>query len=125
MNKIIQLSLCFVLFSCSKNDDDTLLKNDNKLIGKWRELSPCERCKNYYIFSHNSITFANQHYEASYAFINEDNILVTRNYEIELSRKTTKNKVVFISSDTIRIEQFRAVDYGITGFEDVTLTKME
>lgn len=118
--------------NCSKEFIEGYLVLDNKLVGKWGELSPCESCKNYYIFSHNSITFANQHYEtdyfnkeASYAFINGDSIQVTRNYEIELSRKITKHKVVFLSSDTIRIEQFRAVDYGITGFEDVTLTKME
>ena len=40
MNKIILISLCFVLFSCSKNDDVTLLENDNKLVGTWIEKNP-------------------------------------------------------------------------------------
>ena len=40
MNKIILISLCLVLFSCSKNDDDTPLENDSKLVGTWIEKYP-------------------------------------------------------------------------------------
>ena len=40
MNKIILISLCLALFSCSKNDDHTLLQNDSKLVGTWIEKNP-------------------------------------------------------------------------------------
>ena len=40
MNKIILISLCLAFFSCSKNDDDTLLQNDSKLVGTWIEKNP-------------------------------------------------------------------------------------
>ena len=61
----------------------------------------------------------------SYLIVDESSIQVTRNWDIEIEKKTTTHNVTFLSMDTIRIDQFVAADYGITGFEDRLLAKIE
>lgn len=125
---LLLFSLILLSSSCTKNETTENTVVDNNLIGSWVEISPCEGCRKY-TFNYDSIfqtaNYDKTTYNLSYKIINDDSIQVTRNYEIEQQRKTTKHKFVFISSDTIRIEQFLAVDFGITGFEDVILIKSE
>ena len=100
-----------------------------ELIGTWIEISPCDSCRTYTFTKTDSIFltawYDNVVYKMSYMVVNEDSIQVTRLWDIELSKKTTTNNVVFLSSDTIRINQFLPVDIGITGFEDVVLNRIE
>ena len=139
MKKACILLVIMLLLASACSKDETNLKTveteeeteiettvKKKLVGTWVEISPCEGCR-IYTFNNDSI-FQTMNYDKTtynlfYKIINDDSIQVTRDYEIEQHRKTTIHRVVFISSDTIRIEQFLAVDFGITGFEDVTLIK--
>ncbi len=128
--KMINLFLAgFLLFAinCSKDETDKEQTLKDKLIGKWIEVSPCENC-NTFTFSQNDSIFQTVKsddtiYSLFYVVLNDDSIQVTRNWDIEQTKRTTKHKVIFLSSDTIRINQFLPVDFGITGFEDVILTK--
>ena len=128
--KMINLLLTgFLLFgiSCSKDEPEKEQTLKEKLIGKWTEVSPCESCNTFTFLQNDSILqtvkFDDTIYSLFYVVLDNDSIQVTRNWDIEQTKKTTKHKVVFLSSDTIRIIQFLPVDFGITGFEDVTLTK--
>ena len=138
--RLLLAVLLLLASTCSKDETDlktieteeeteieTTLKR--KLVGTWVEIIPCDGC---YIFTFSNdgninwtMIYDKTHTinNLSYKILSEDSIQVTRNYEIDEERKTTKHKVDFISNDTIKIHQFLAVDVGITGFEDVTLIK--
>lgn len=117
----------------NQQGDNTTSQSTNnlsgELIGTWIEISPCDSCRTYTFTKTDSIFltawYDNVVYKMSYMVVNEDSIQVTRLWDIELSKKTTTNNVVFLSSDTIRINQFLPDDIGITGFEDVVLNRIE
>lgn len=129
---IICTTFCATCNDIGKNDINEPSKEQtlkDKLIGKWTELSPCEKCKTFTFLQNDSIYQTvksdDTTYSLSYVVINNDSIQVTRNWDIEQAKKTTKHKVVFLSIDTIKINQFLPVDFGITGFEDIKLIKSE
>jgi hypothetical protein len=131
--KMINLFLAGILLfatSCCKDEPEKEPTLKDKLIGKWIEVSPCENCNRTYTFSNNDTIYLKSKwdetiYPSFYQAISNDSILVIRNWEIEAKKKTTKHKVVFYSNDTVLINQFLPVDFGITGFEDITLAKSE
>ena len=97
------------------------------LIGSWIEISPCDSCE-FYTFTKDKIIltrYDNTNYDLSYFLVGESSIQVTRNWDIEIAKKTTIHNVTFLSTDTIRINQFLPADYGTTGFEDVLLIRTE
>lgn len=116
------------LSSCEKEQSKHQLLED-VLIGSWIEISPCDSCEIYTFTKDNRIiltfTYNNTNYDLSYLIVDESSIQVTRNWDIEIEKKTTTHNVTFLSMDTIRIDQFVAADYGITGFEDRLLAKIE
>jgi len=117
---------------CDKDNND--LKNKlseldsikDKLVGKWLEVSPCDSC-HILTFNENDTIALNTQWDSPtlytyYQIIAEDSIEVTRNWEIEQDKKTTKHKFI-ISRDRLSLQKFKPVDYGIIGFEDIILIK--
>jgi hypothetical protein len=140
MKKINYLSLpviiILIVFSCweinSDNKitiDDELASVKNLLIGEWIEISPCDSCRTFRFEDNDTIYQTDTWYENSslalyYQVIAVDSIFVNRNWEIELIKKTTKHKINFYSIDSLELIQFFAVDYGITGFDDIKLKRI-
>jgi hypothetical protein len=130
--KTINLLLAgLILFgaSCSNDEPTQEPTLKDKLIGKWIELYPCDSCRTF-TFSKNDTVYQKSVwdetiYSSFYKVISSDSIMIIRNWDIEAEKKKTSHKIVFMSSDTINIIQFLPVDVGITGFEDVILTKSE
>ena len=130
--KMINLFLAgFLLFAtnCSNDEPEKEQTLKDKLIGNWTELLPCENCNTFTFLQNDSIIQTTKSddttYSLSFVVINKDTIQVSRNWDIEQVKKTTKHKIVFLSNDTVIINQFLPVDFGITGFEDIKLTKSE
>lgn len=127
INLLFLTTIFLSSISCSKSDSEKNQPLKDKLIGKWIEVSPCDSCWTL-TFSNNDTIYQkskwdNTIYSSFYKVISNDSILVIRNWEIEAEKKKTYHEVVFYSNDTILIRQFMAVDYGITGFEDIKLAK--
>lgn len=121
------LVLFLLLISCSNSEQVEKQKLKDILLGEWIEISPCESC-NTLIFSPNdTIYLKNQSdtrvYRMHYQIISNDSIEVTRIWDIEENKKTTNHKAIFLTNEILLLNQFMPVDYGITGFEDIKLTK--
>lgn len=126
-NLIILTSIFLIGICCSKENSEKNQTINNKLIGEWIEISPCDLC-NTLTFSDNDTIYQKSKWDKTslrlfYQLLTEDSVKVIRNWEIEPKNKTTNHKIVFYSNDTIVIKQFMAVDFGITGFEDIKLYK--
>lgn len=119
--------LSIILISCNKSDSVEDRNLSDKISGEWIEISPCEGC--------NTLTFSNKDtiylkkqsdpkiYKMFYQLKSTDIIEVTRLWEIEDSKKTSSHKIENSSDNVLFLEQFMPVDYGTTGFDDITLTK--
>lgn len=126
INLLKILGILIIGISCSKDEPEEITLRD-KLIGNWIEVLPCDSC-NTFTFTEDDTIFQKNNLDnniltSSYQFITNDSIIVTRNWEIEESKKTSKHKLNFYTNDTLEIKQFLPVDYGITGFEDIKLNK--
>lgn len=99
------------------------------LLGKWLEISPCESCSTLTFSSNDTIYLSYEFdptvYKIHYQIISDDSIKVTRMWDIEQSKKTTTNKVNFLEENGLFLEQFMAVDAGVTGFQNITLNKID
>jgi len=133
---LLLILLTLIAFSCwncisDNNEDmiDDLSTTKNNLVGDWIEIFPCDSCRTLVFDENDTIYQKDTWYENTplviyYQVIAKDSILVTRNWEIESEKKTTKHKLIFHTADTLELIQFLAVDYGITGFEDIKLGKL-
>lgn len=131
MRMINFLVAVFFLFATSCSEDEPRKKTSlkDKLIGEWIEISPCDSC-NVFTFSQNDTIYQKSKsddtiYRLFFQTINNDSILVTRIWDIEQNKKTTKHKILFFSDNSLMIKQFTPVDFGTTGFEDIKLNKTE
>ena len=116
---LYQLMFILLLLSCEKEagNGETL---KNILIGEWVEVSPCESC-NTLTFSTNGTIYLKYISDVTtylfyYQTVSSNSIKVVRDWDIEENKKTTVHEVTFLTTDTLLLRQFMAVDYGITGF---------
>jgi len=120
---IISVAFMFLTCGCETEEDITF----NKLIGEWTEVSPCSSCSTFSFDRNDTIyleyNLVNIVLKMHYQVIAGESIEITRGYEFEQGKKTTKHKLVFYENNELEIKQFKAVDYGITGYEDVKLKK--
>lgn len=129
MRNLNYLIFIFVLFaSCSENDSNRTENVNEKLLGNWIEVSPCESC-NTLRFSKDTIFLEfksdDRIYEIYYEIVAENSIEVTRLWDIEESKKTTIHEFEFLNQERMLIKQFMPSDAGTTGFTDIELIKNE
>ena len=113
--------------SCDKNDSIESQNLNVEILGDWIEISPCEDCNTLTFSKEDTIYLKNQSdptiYKLLYHLEKTDSIKVIRLWEIEDSKKTSTHKIGISPNNILFLEQFMPVDYGVTGFEDITLTK--
>ncbi len=120
------LLLILQLVGCSQNDSNEMQNSQDEIIGTWTEISPCEFCNTLNI-SRDTIFLKNKSdertYKMLYRFELKNHIHVTRLWEIEEDKRSTRHEIKFLTDGTLILQQFMPVDFGITGFEDITLSK--
>lgn len=130
--------LCVLLFlpilvgsACEDESNDSLDSMQQRLIGTWLEIRPCDSCSVFSITDDAKIiktrTFWEEELKYSYRLLSHDRIEVTREWltEEDEDKKTTSHQFNFIGEDTLELIQFIAKDRGVTGFSDVTLSRIE
>ncbi len=114
------IGMVFLLCGC----EETASSGDNySFIGEWKVAQGDAYIS--FTFTADSIYRDNNVSETlkyNYKVVN-DSIEVIRCWEIEKERIKTKHQYSFISKDSLFIEQFLAIDYGVTGFLDIMLHK--
>lgn len=110
---IICTTFCATCNDIGKNDINEPSKEQtlkDKLIGKWTELSPCEKCKAFTFLQNDSIYQTvksdDTTYSLSYVVINNDSIQVTRNWDIEQAKKQRSIKLFFCQSIQLKLINF-------------------
>ncbi len=100
----------------------------SKLVGTWIEQLPCDSCNTIMFTDMDSViqisNLSGERLPATFQILPNDSIKVTRFWEIENHKKATSHKILFNSTDTLKILQFLPVDFGLTGFDDVKLVKI-
>ena len=131
-NVLFLIGIFLIGICCSKECPEPDLQNPwietkNNLIGTWTDLYTFSR--DTYFFTENDTIIWNrlsgiEILTLSYQVVAEDSIKVTRNWETGEKHKTSTNKLIFHTYDTLEIIKFVAVDYGISGWQDALLYKI-
>jgi len=130
-NFLLISCILFLGISCSRVDEPEKEINATEVIksnlnGLWVEIEPCDSC-NTYQFSEDSIiqfnTSSKERLFAYFEVVMPSLIKITRDWEIEESKRITENKIFFLTTDTLEIKRFLPVDHGLTEFENIKIYK--
>jgi hypothetical protein len=127
---IISIAMLTVA-SCTKEQNPQTNKTDEtkkQLLGEWYNpnyVEGCDTCEKFIFTEEGEIMQVNPNETLKYLFtlLSKDSISVTREWNIEFERKHTTHLITLITSDSLKIKQFLAVDYGVSNFVDVVLFK--
>jgi hypothetical protein len=116
-----------VLFvNCQKEKED-FEETKSKFIGEWIEIEPCDSCSTVTFFKDNSLSINNHNsgvtLNANYEILSTAEIKLNRLWEVEETKKTNISNFSFISPDTLLIEDFSVVDYGVDKYISIKLIK--
>lgn len=125
--KILIFIMVSVLFvNCQKENED-FEETKSKFIGEWFEIEPCDSCSTITFFDDNTLSINNHNsgitLNANFELLSTSEIKLNRLWEVEETKKANSSNFTFISPDTLLIEDFSAVDYGVENYVSIKLKK--
>ena len=129
------LKLCLLLFlpilvgsGCDKDSDDSFELTQERLIGTWLEIDPCDSCRVFSFTAEGKIlqisTVSSDTSNYSFNLLSENKIEVTREWLVGQEGAVTEHYLNFITDDNLRIPDFYIAIAGVDRFKDVSLIRM-